>query len=92
MNGQAHIGYNLFGLEKNEERKGLGVAPLFECSSLFWEIDSISVFSSVVCENVDTIEIMIWEKFEILKQQIEGAMNCKPFHRELGLFLSITEQ
>lgn len=95
MNGQAHIGYNLFGLEKNEEREGRGVAPRFECSILFWEIGSISVFisfSSVVCENVDTIVVMTWEECEFLKQGIEGVMNCKPFLRELGLFLSITEE
>ena len=95
MNGQAHIGYNLFGLEKNEEREGHGVAPRFECSILFREIGSISVFysfSSVVCENVDTIVVMTWEECEFLKQGIEGVMNCKPFLRELGLFLSIPEE
>ena len=34
---------------------------------------------------------MTWEECEFLKQQIEGVMNCKPFLRELGLFLSITD-
>lgn len=77
------------------KEKGRGVAPRFECSILFWEIGSISVFisfSSVVCENVDTIVVMTWEECEFLKQGIEGVMNCKPFLRELGLFLSIPEE